>query len=54
VPVRLSKRAQRLIAERGSIRVVVTSRAVNGAGTRRTSFGRVTLVAARPATERGR
>lgn len=45
VPVKLSKRAQRLLDKRRRIEVVLTARVVNGAGTRRTSYGRVVLVA---------
>ncbi|MEA2309950.1 MAG: hypothetical protein QOI65_2236 [Thermoleophilaceae bacterium] len=44
IPVKLTKRARRLLEERGRINVVVTTKAVDGAGTKRTSYGRVTLV----------
>jgi hypothetical protein len=54
VPVKLNKRGQRLLERRGRINVVVTTRAVNGAGTRRTSYGSVTLVAPAAKTKHGR
>jgi hypothetical protein len=47
VSVKLSKKAARTLAKRRRMHVVVTALAQNGAGTTRTTYAPVTLVAKR-------